>query len=157
MTGAEIIKGLECCNRADNAVCDDCPYNEYNRVDAHYPYSCQRYLRMDALALIKRQRVEIEKLIDECGSQSVLWRDHFAGIYETAKETIKAEARTEAIREFAERLDGYLTVNCTIEKNAVKSSIADDDIYFHGGKEIAFADVKQRIISILQELTEEQK
>ena len=90
-------------------------------------FDCTTRLAKDALALIKRQKEEI------------------------------ARARAEAIREFAERLDGYLTVNCTIEKNAVKSSIADDDICFHGGKEIAFADVKQRIISILQEMTEEQK
>ena len=97
---------------------------------------------IDAIGLIKRQKAQlVEQMLTvdaEC-------------------DKCIAEARAEAIREFAERLDGYLTVNCTIEKNAVKSSIADDDIYFHGGKEIAFADVKQRIISILQELTEEQK
>jgi hypothetical protein len=43
---------------------------------------------------------EIEKWKAECENQSVLWRDHFESIFESAKETVRAEA----IKEFAERL-----------------------------------------------------
>ena len=99
MTDEQIEKALECC-LVFLPNCEECAYSSI--------IGCLRQRDRDVLALIKRQREEIEKLIDECGSQSVLWRDHFASIYETAKETIKAEARAEAraeaIREFAERI-----------------------------------------------------
>lgn len=95
MTDEQIVKALECCIRRD---CTGCPLYK------SHPENCFTALPENALALIKRQRWEIEKLIDECYSQSVLWHDNFESVYETAKEAIKAEARTEAIREFAERV-----------------------------------------------------
>ncbi len=49
---------------------------------------------------LKKRSAEIEKLRAECWNQSVLWNKHFEGIFETAKETIKAEA----VKEFAEKL-----------------------------------------------------
>lgn len=136
MTDEQIEKALECCADTEFSSCHECPVCPSDGT------GCIERLCSYALALIRRQKAQlVEQMLTvdaEC-------------------DKCIAEARAEAIREFAERLDGYLTVNCTIAKNAVKSSIADDDIYFHGGKEIAFADVKQRIISILQEMTEEQK
>lgn len=51
-------------------------------------------------SIINRLQEEKERLIVECGNQSTLWSKHFEGIFETAKETIKAEA----YKEFAERL-----------------------------------------------------
>ena len=142
MTDAKTIKALECCTNF-NKGCKQCPYLNHH---------CWTSLVRDVLALIKRRREEKEELTETLKNLAYEYRE-----LEASVKFRKAEIRAEAIREFAERLDDYLTINCTIEKNAVKSSIADDDIYFHGGKEIAFADVKQRIISILQELTEEQK
>ena len=52
------------------------------------------------LDLINRQKAEIDKWKDECGNQSVLWARNYESIFETAKETIRAEA----ITEFEERL-----------------------------------------------------
>lgn len=45
-------------------------------------------------------QAENERLREECGNQSTLWSKHFEGIFETAKETIKSEAR----KEFAEKI-----------------------------------------------------
>lgn len=36
-------------------------------------------------------RAENKKLFDEAGNQSVLWKQHFESLYETAKETVKAD------------------------------------------------------------------
>lgn len=47
-----------------------------------------------------RLKAEIERWRTECGNQSTLWSKHYESIFETAKETIKAEA----IKEFEERL-----------------------------------------------------
>lgn len=94
----------------------------------------------DALALIKRQKAQIEKLIDECGSQSVLWRDNFASVYETAKETIKAEARAEAIREFAKR---------------IKEQSYESNDWSHGVHPIVCE--IEVVEEIAEEMTEEQK
>lgn len=100
MTDNEIIKALECCDK-NNCFC--CPYRMDN--------VCISNLRNDALDLINRQKAEINRWESECGKQSVLWRSHFESIFETAKETIRAEA----IKEFAERLKKDL---CDLEFNA---------------------------------------
>ena len=39
----------------------------------------------------KQLTEENERLMDECGNQSTLWRQHFESIYETAKDTLKAD------------------------------------------------------------------
>ena len=58
-----------------------------------------------------RLKAEIERLRAECGNQSTLWSKHFESIFETAKETVKSEAR----KEFAERLHEY--INGIIERH----------------------------------------
>lgn len=50
--------------------------------------------------LINRLQAENERLKAECGNQSVLWSKHYEALFETAKETTKAEA----YKEFANRL-----------------------------------------------------
>lgn len=88
MTDKQIEKALDCCC-SDKCLCYDCPHNEYNQVDNNYPYSCERYLMMDALALIRRQKAQlVEQMLTvdaEC-------------------DKCIAEVRAEAIREFAERI-----------------------------------------------------
>ena len=91
MTDTEIIKALECCF-AKNIVCKECPYCG--------SYNCPQSLGKDTIDLINRQKTEIERWKAECGNQSTLWSRHYESIFETSKETIKAEA----IKEFAERL-----------------------------------------------------
>ena len=94
LTDAEIKKALECC--AKNASCTDCPLRETKS-------NCGDYF----LDLFNRQeqeneslKAEVERWRNECGHQSTLWSKHFESIFETAKETIKAEA----YKEFAEKL-----------------------------------------------------
>lgn len=43
---------------------------------------------------------ENERLMIECGNQSTLWRQHFESIYETAKETVRADT----VREMRDRI-----------------------------------------------------
>lgn len=151
MADEQIEKALECCSKAPTELeelyeeCANCPYNE------QYPCSCE--LATDALALVKRQREEIDGLRKEV--------DYWVEEVKITRDDLNqstAEARAEAIREFAERMDDYLTDSYRREKNAATYPDGDDsDVYFHGGKQTAFEDVKQYIASILQELTEEQK
>ncbi len=70
----------------------------------------------------RKLKAENERLIKECGNQSTLWSKHFESIFESAKETIKAEA----YKEFAERLKekgikviGYKTFHKIIPSNEI--------------------------------------
>jgi CRISPR/Cas system-associated endonuclease/helicase Cas3 len=96
MENKEIIKALECCVKND---CSDCPYREFNGGCC-----CVTALMEDVFELHKNQQAEIERLTKECGNQSALWSKHYEDIFETAKETIESEA----IKEFAERLNEKL-------------------------------------------------
>jgi chromosome segregation ATPase len=57
-TDDEIIKALECCVRNDNTGCKECPINPNH---GNYGY-CTNLALTHALALINRQKVEIESL-----------------------------------------------------------------------------------------------
>ena len=83
-TDEEIIKALDTC--ADESEdCANCPF----RTDIE---SCNDLIKI-SLAIIKRQRAEIERLK---GWENLLKAESHA--------PIKAKARAEAIKEFAERL-----------------------------------------------------
>ena len=94
MTDNDIIKALECCG-CDNYQCDKCPY-AYK--------TCTVY--KDSLDLINRQKAEIERL-RECpkcvyeydGEMTEFCVKAPCPNYKTADEI-----RSEAIKEFAERL-----------------------------------------------------
>ena len=117
MKDKEIIKALECCNRpANQTSCDDCPYQFIDE-------KCSSKLINDALDLINRQKAEIESL----SIALEVTRDNLG---DTREELNKAEmeierlksmnqskldmihdlrteletAKSEAIKEFAERL-----------------------------------------------------
>ena len=94
LTPEEIKKALECCGTDDG--CLRCPLLEINAPE------CGMRLCRESLELHKSQQAEIERLRTECGNQSALWSKHYEGVFETAKETIKAEA----IEEFWGRLKG---------------------------------------------------
>lgn len=76
-TDDEIVRALECCARCDD--CLDCPYSKQCDGVEHLT---------NAIDLIKRQQAEIEKQKKKL--QEIL--------------PIVAELKTEAIKEFAERL-----------------------------------------------------
>ena len=50
----KVVKGLECCYL--KASCTECPYDEYGR--------CVTSVAADAIALLKEQQEEIQRLCD---------------------------------------------------------------------------------------------
>ena len=83
MNDNDIIKALECCAKSRNTevYCHECPYR-----DVGY---CLDEMMSEAILLVNRQKAEIEALI--------------AG-QETLQKNLPKVIRTEAIREFAEKL-----------------------------------------------------
>ena len=100
MTDNEIIKALECC-RANNR-CDTCPRLGMN--------CCMNLLMRNALALINRQKAEIERLENEIAEANSIERKNELQALEENKENAKLflqtiqHARSEAIKEFVHRL-----------------------------------------------------
>lgn len=87
-TDNEIIKALECCIKNDLIQCKICPYYDMEQ-------KCRRVLRNDVLDLLNRQRAEIERLSD------------YNANLQTANTSLSNEIfeiKSEAIKEFAERL-----------------------------------------------------
>ena len=96
MTDSEIIKALECCSTGETyADCEKngCPLYLGITMGCKY-IDKENQLYSDALSLINRQQAEIEKLK---GSTIV------SNIMESQR--IKREAKAEAYKEFAERLN----------------------------------------------------
>ena len=88
MTDEQIVKALECCvSSAGSDACRRCPYEEEG--------ICVLALQRDSLALIKRQKAEIEDL--KADKEALI-----NGQLTIQKMYI--EARAEAVREFAEFL-----------------------------------------------------
>lgn len=119
MTDEQIIKAVDVCR--DPETCEDCPYHEL------YTAGCVAFLMTDAFALINRQKEEIEKLDKQCQAArrknlSLCGRLHNAStenaelkqknrkyINRIEKDIVLPtifgeQARTEAIKEFAEEL-----------------------------------------------------
>ena len=115
MTDTEIIKVLEHC--AKSGGCRECPM--YDRKDA----SCLPLLIKNALELINRQKAEIERLTIKMNAFG-LGMKRLAQDLETAK--------SEAIREFAERLKkqaGYFARAVLVDDidNIVKEMTEDSN------------------------------
>ena len=111
MTDNEIIKAMQCV--IGNSVdCTQCEYQE----TLPFP-SCMRMCAENALDLIKRQKAEIKRL-----AAKILVKDNITD-YNTAQLRIAREelrtAKSEAIKEFAERLKKELQLdddcNCDCE------------------------------------------
>lgn len=94
MTDNEIIKALECCkdNSFNNFPCEKCPYRGTRRY-------CANNLCEDALDFITRQKEEIERLKNKAEELSEVLSDTIRIRY--------AEAKAEAVKEFAMRLEEY--------------------------------------------------
>ena len=110
MTDNEIIKALECCLKGCNAEgCDDCPL--YEKVE-----DCEIEIPIIALDLINRQKAKISELQSEATILTQanehlqeLCKEERAKVSATKQKLIEAFtklkfAKSEAIREFAERL-----------------------------------------------------
>lgn len=89
MTDKEIIQALECCGTA-TCISNSCPYEKIHDIP-----TCTTKLTRDALDLIKKQQAEVERLTVNMNA--------FGLGMKTEKER-SDNARTEAIKEFADRL-----------------------------------------------------
>ena len=103
MTDNDIIKALEYCEGVDGiSYCNDCPlFGDDN---------CVHIIAMESRKLINRQKAEIERLMP------------FGCQVEVSKK-IEKEIKSEAIKEFAERLKNEATVD-------------DDSIWWIAGVDI---------------------
>ena len=101
MTDKEIIKALECCT-TKGAKCSDCP--AFKKVDRS---DCKKYFR-GAIDIINRQQAEIERLRNEneilSKNADTAFQDGLNEAQDLYAEQVKDEIKSEAIKEFAERL-----------------------------------------------------
>lgn len=95
MTDNEIIKALECCVKTE--FISDCAKCEM------FAFDCKDILIENALDLINRQKAKNESLKVDLAKCSI----RLDNLYKTADEI-----KSEAIKEFAERLKGRLTGIC---------------------------------------------
>ena len=93
MTDNDIIKALEIC-RNENGICSDCPYSD------DYT-NCNTRIAKDSIDLINRQKEEIERLTAMLeAAEDYLYPLPFKNAFDDEL----AKAKSEAIKEFAERL-----------------------------------------------------
>lgn len=103
MTDTEIIEALECCKNPI-PMCDDCPVGSGDM--------CFDLLKDYALDLINRQKAEIARLLETSDKQQaeIERKNRILEAYSlkcgtaTDKEVFLRKAKSEAIKEFAERL-----------------------------------------------------
>ena len=97
MNREQIVTALECCASNSLADCDRCPVDEQKKDNCE----CGRYLAIQALALVRAQREENERLHASCTelTQSC-----------TELETAKAETVREMRRRLKEKLFSVPTV-----------------------------------------------
>ena len=92
MTDDEIITALECCDFTDIKACEECPL--------YHTFDCSFVIIDKSLDLIARQKAEIERLK----------KDFDIMCFVTAKRWVK-NAKSEAIKEFAEELKNCFTIS----------------------------------------------
>ena len=122
MTDNEIIKALEICT-SEGTTCDDCPYFCDGCLEAEYRSKPMR----DALALITRQKAEIERLQKENKEQKLILEainDEMNPLpFETDFDKAIKQAKSEAYREFAKEFVGDLSHMITYDKDYIKAKI----------------------------------
>ena len=105
MADNEVIKALECCSKDNVKDCDYCPYD-----DIETKTYCANELIKDSLDLINRQQADIERF-RKILNADVVFVGRMQGKTQEANRLIRlrvAELKTEAIKEFAERLKNCL-------------------------------------------------
>lgn len=132
LTDEDVVEGLERCISTTTAgACVGCPFNKQKLCDKD-----QWALERHALGLINRQKSEIERLKSANDEKFRQWdmlaektKQHYADLYNEAKDKLKAEA----YKEFAEELKNILR---NIPKWNVKKlnfnnvGFSYDDVFF---------------------------
>ena len=107
-----------CAHWENDKTCEDCPANVFG-------FGCANKMSKFVLGLINRQKAENEKITEKYNCQQTVYVDLSKIIKEQAEEL--KQAKSEAIKEFAERLiktaeydDEYSTVFVYNIKQLVK-------------------------------------
>ena len=113
-TDEQIVKALECCanNEKDNTCryCSECPASNWELDDEEC--DCMHSMYTRSISIINRQKEEIERWQKFGYTVGELARDRKEEIGRLKKE--KETARSEAIKEFAERLKGHIVQTCCV-------------------------------------------
>ena len=126
-TDEQIIKALKCCIAQENCEevsCEICPYNKV--------YDCKEVMLKNALDIFNRQKTEIKRLEKESLDKEKTYNNEYFLRKEIEDELkdYKAEnkrllqklqqAKSEAIKEFAERLKRCIRFDDKCEYNSAK-------------------------------------
>lgn len=144
MTDEQLIKALECCTIGTFACGKECPY--YSSKSNLKVSSCRFELMCEISDLIDRQKAEIERLNIECQSMrnaanslkmhyeeaqaEIENYKHLDVILHTAIDKLTANIKSEAVKEFAERLKETITnaINTYYNSNGGGYYLAEDTI-----------------------------
>lgn len=121
MTDNEIIKAMQCVIGND-VKCSECTYQKV----LPFP-SCRRKCAKNALDLINRQKAEIEKLKQENDFFRKTITENAQRALEVTVEEIE-KAKSEAIKEFAERLKEKCYEDFQETCEMLSPYVTDDDI-----------------------------
>ena len=117
MIDNEIIKALE---RTASWVCDECKFHG-EMCDGD---KCEKVVAENALDLITRQKSEIERL-QESGKEAVSCFTRMESLYKIKCKELEV-AKSEAIKEFAERLKEKLQWDVEFDNKLVFESDIDN-------------------------------
>ena len=135
MTDEQIEKALECCADTKFSSCRECPV-----CPPSDGTGCIERLCSYALALIRRQK---KRLLEQ-----MLTADEHC-------DKCIAEARAEAIREFADKVTALVTQRYYFVQSLLAAGEEDEPYY--GGKSEAYMQANIYVAEVLKEMTEEQK
>lgn len=120
MTDEQIIKALECCVGGGKCKEIGCPFRDSCMEDLDA-------LQKQSLDLINRKRAEIERLKDEnksiryCYEQAKSYNDTLAESCEKNCKKFNMATRTEAIKEFWERLKKEIRYCTDVYGNSIQA------------------------------------
>ena len=102
MNDNEIVKALECCAMGSYPACRECPYH-----DQYINRNCIAKRNDDIKDLINRQQAEIEKLNKARQKQAVFLGEEREQKYELIDKLSKANTEIERLRAEADMAEGY--------------------------------------------------
>lgn len=111
----KVYKGLECCKRKDGNECKVCPYTE-----SEY---CTEDMVTDALALLKEQQEQVDRLIEENASNAEMAE----GLKELLKEQEHKDKMYHALEDDWKRLKELLKEQEAVEWINVKDRLPKKD------------------------------
>ena len=117
LTDEEVVKALECCiSTTTEDACVGCPFNKQKLCDKDQ-WALEKY----ALDLINRQKAEIDNL-----NKQMEWLTGYNGNLINVNTALSEEillAKTEAYKEFAERLENEINIRTTYSREQDKNVI----------------------------------